>query len=222
MSYRRTLVSDKYLYESVNQTVRKRVESPARPSVTMVRVPSVTSIMSINRESRPKSFRTSSRNDVINIKVEHERPSFASSTKIFDQNEYQESNYKYNYSESFETSRRRSLSSSALKSKSLSQLSKLSSSSSDSDSENTSVTYYYDNNDNNRQVTYVRHAENDSGLSLAGCLVKASPSFLPVNRSHQLGAIFNGSSFGLLSILIFKLNHKILLYNKIIINFYLN
>lgn len=201
MSYRRTLISDKYLYESVNQTVRKRVESPARPSVTLVRVPSVTSILSINRESRPRSFRANCRDEnVINIKVEHERPRFASSTKLFDKKEYQESSYNYNYSEKFESTRRRSLSSSsALRSKSLSQLSKQSSSSSDSDTENSTVTYFYDNNDNNRQVTYVKHTENEPGLSLAGCLVKASPSFLPVNRSHQLGAIFNGSSFGLLS-----------------------
>ena len=199
MSYRRTLISDRYHYESVNQTIHKRVESPPKPSVTIVRVPSVTSIVSFNRESRPKSFRGNFREEnVIDIKVEHERPNFSSTTRIHDQNQIQESNQRYNYSESFESIRRRSLSSSALRSKSLSQISKLSSSS-DSDNESATVTYFYDNNDNNRQVTYIRHAENEPGLSLAGCLVKASPSFLPVNRSHQLGAIFNGSSFGLLS-----------------------
>lgn len=62
-----------------------------------------------------------------------------------------------------------------------------------------SVTYVFDDCDNNRQVTYIRHADNDPGLTLPGCLVKASETNLPVNRSVHLGAIFNGSSFGLLS-----------------------
>lgn len=62
-----------------------------------------------------------------------------------------------------------------------------------------SLTYVYNDNDGDRQVTYIRHTDNDPGLSLPGCLVRASETNLPVTRSVNLGAIFNGSSFGLLS-----------------------
>lgn len=65
--------------------------------------------------------------------------------------------------------------------------------------QNGSLTYVYNNDDENRQVTYIRQTDNDSGLTLPGCLVKASETFLPVTRSVNLGAIFNGNSFGLLS-----------------------
>jgi hypothetical protein len=64
-----------------------------------------------------------------------------------------------------------------------------------------SSTFVFDNEDNNRSVvSYVKHTDNDQGLCLDGCLVKAaSPCLLPVNRSVHLGTVFNGNSFGLLS-----------------------
>jgi hypothetical protein len=64
-----------------------------------------------------------------------------------------------------------------------------------------SSTFVFDNEDNNRSVvSYVKHTDNDTGLCLDGCLVKAaSPCLLPVNRSVHLGTVFNGNSFGLLS-----------------------
>lgn len=62
-----------------------------------------------------------------------------------------------------------------------------------------SVTYVYDNDkDKHRHVTYVRHSHN-AGESLAGNLVKASPTFLPCTRSVGAGPIFNGTNFGILS-----------------------
>ncbi|CAF0709204.1 unnamed protein product [Brachionus calyciflorus] len=209
-SYRRTYSSDRFHHESVKETVQV-IEPVRRPSITLIKAPSITSIVSINRESRPKSFRINSHanDNCINIKVEHDNGNCGSSVKttyIYDNNSQKNQEldykYKYSYNESSETYRKRSCSSSALKSKSMSNISKISSSSSsDSDNENSGVTFFYDNNDANRQVTYVKHSNNvnDSGLSLEGCLVKASPTFLPVTRSLQLGAIFNGSSFGLLT-----------------------
>lgn len=63
-----------------------------------------------------------------------------------------------------------------------------------------SVTYVYDTDkDKHRHVTYVKHVHNDAGDSLAGNLVKSSDNFLPVNRSVNVGPIFNGNSFGILS-----------------------
>lgn len=64
-----------------------------------------------------------------------------------------------------------------------------------------SLTYVYKTDNDNRSVSFVKHTNNDSGLSLEGCLVNSSPTFLPVNRSLEAGAIFNGNSFGLLSLL---------------------
>jgi len=62
-----------------------------------------------------------------------------------------------------------------------------------------SVTYVYDSNkDKHRHVTYVKHTHN-AGESLAGNLVKASPTFLPCTRSVGAGPIFNGTNFGVLS-----------------------
>lgn len=63
-----------------------------------------------------------------------------------------------------------------------------------------SVTYVYDRDldDKHRHVTYVKHSTDDSA-SLAGNLVKNSEKFLPVNRSVNVGPIFNGNSFGILS-----------------------
>jgi hypothetical protein len=69
-----------------------------------------------------------------------------------------------------------------------------------------SLTYVYDYKSDNddKQITYIKHTTNDSGLSLPGCLIKANTSLAPVNRSTQVGAVFNGNSFGLLSNSYFK------------------
>jgi hypothetical protein len=52
--------------------------------------------------------------------------------------------------------------------------------------------------DKHRHVTYVKHTHED-GQSLEGNLVKSSDTFLPTTRSVNVGPIFNGSSFGILS-----------------------
>jgi len=62
-----------------------------------------------------------------------------------------------------------------------------------------SVTYVYDDDkDKHRHVSFVKHTHTD-GDSLAGNLVKSSETFLPVTRSVNVGPIFNGNSFGILS-----------------------
>ena len=68
-------------------------------------------------------------------------------------------------------------------------------------SDYSSTTYLYEDGyspKTNNNTTYIRHIENENGLTLPGSLVKASSSFLPVNRSLHVGSIFNGSSFGIL------------------------
>lgn len=63
-----------------------------------------------------------------------------------------------------------------------------------------SVTYVYDDDkDKHRHVSFVKHTHDDDGESLAGNLVKSSETFLPVTRSVNVGPIFNGNSFGILS-----------------------
>ncbi len=64
-----------------------------------------------------------------------------------------------------------------------------------------SVTYVFEHEpkeNTTRHVTYVKHTNNDSGSSLAGSLCSASSTFLPVNRSVNVGPIFNGNTFGIL------------------------
>ena len=48
-------------------------------------------------------------------------------------------------------------------------------------------------------MSFVKHTHDDDGESLAGNLVKSSETFLPVTRSVNVGPIFNGNSFGILS-----------------------
>ena len=63
-----------------------------------------------------------------------------------------------------------------------------------------SASFAFDHDQANKQrhVSFFKHTDDDSGLSLAGSLVKASPAYLPVNRSVHIGPIFNGSSYGIL------------------------
>lgn len=62
-----------------------------------------------------------------------------------------------------------------------------------------SVTYVYDNEqDKHRHVSYVKHTHNE-GESSTGGFVKASETFMPVTRSVNVGPVFNGNSFGILS-----------------------
>lgn len=60
------------------------------------------------------------------------------------------------------------------------------------------VTYVYETDkDKHRHVTYVKQCHDDSE-SIAGNVVKSS-DLLPTTRSVNVGPIFNGSSFGILS-----------------------
>ena len=61
------------------------------------------------------------------------------------------------------------------------------------------VAVIYENNKNdNRHVHFCDQIETDSENKSVSSLVTSYPSFLPVNRSIQVGSIFNGNSFGLL------------------------
>jgi len=77
----------------------------------------------------------------------------------------------------------------------------MSKSCSDMDVPVNNVTYVFETDkegDKHRHVTYVKHTHED-GQSLEGNLVKSSDTFLPSTRSVNVGPIFNGSSFGILS-----------------------
>lgn len=62
------------------------------------------------------------------------------------------------------------------------------------------MTYVFEaDKDKHRHVTYVKHTH-ENGQSLEGNLVNANETeFLPTTRSVNVGPIFNGSSFGILS-----------------------
>lgn len=198
--YRRSLVQDEHMhsYKSVSESRSTLKTIEPRAPVILQRSPSMTSIISVkSRLARPQSFRhTPIRNDkdnVINIKIETENDC------CFDTAQKNNYKYEYNLNESFEATRKNL---SVPQSRSFSRITTVQKTPIQNINGG-SATYYFDSDENGRNVTYVKHSENDTGLSLAGCLVKASPTFLPVNRSLELGAIFNGSTFGLLSIIIY-------------------
>jgi hypothetical protein len=156
------------------------------PSIRSVRVHSTPRVNFIPTPPLPLPCTDCCRENVIDIKIEKE-------------NDYPKLNsyeYKYDYSfnETFERKNTRSKSMTRLND--TYELEKIELKRKPS-IRNVSVVYESNKNDK-KHVHFNDNIENDCNITCVSSLVTASPTFLPVNRSIQVGSIFNGHSFGLL------------------------
>ena len=134
--------------------------------------------------------------NVVNIRVEKEnRPVTTSKTT---------SEYEYNYScnETYESKKTRSKSMTRLNDSFELQKIELN----PRKPAINSVTVVYDNGakNNDRRVHFCEHVETSSAsdceaANLASSLMRANSALMPCNRSVEVGSIFNGNSFGILS-----------------------
>ena len=176
-----------YVSQISPRVSRIRFRSPSIRSVRVHSTPRVTFI-SPQRLYEPFSEPFCCKDNVINIKIEKENECPIMKASVY--------NYDYSFSETFERKHKRSKSMTGLNENSY-ELEKIELKRKPS-IRNVAVVYENNRNDN-RHVHFCDQIEDDDNkVKCVSSLVSASPSFLPVNRSIQVGSIFNGNSFGIL------------------------
>ena len=135
--------------------------------------------------------------NVVNIRIEKENTPVTTTTSEYSEFK-QDFKYDYSMNETFESKKSRSKSMTRLNDSF--ELQKIDLNRQKPVSDVNSVTVIYDQSSKNddRHVHFYEHLEQDNGCSLAGSLMRANSSLLPVNRSVEIGSIFNGNSFGIL------------------------